>query len=231
MKVQSRSVIAIAVVLTLGFLRLGFWQLGRLHDRRALNAELASRAVAAPISPSELPTDTAAAHYRKVSIDGTYDYTNEIILTLRSRDGSPGVNIVTPVHLARIDTALLVVRGWVYSADGMTIDRERWREGPGALGAGFVETYPPSRPGYNLSPTHPNAYRWLDRRELETRFKYPLKPYYVVLTSPPSASITSAPPRLSVPPIDEGPHQSYAIQWFSFAAISIIGTTLFVRRK
>src|ERR1700675_3642607 len=141
MKLGSHSIVVIAAVLTLGFLRLGFWQLGRLHDRRALNAELASRAVAAPVSPSELPTDTAAAHYRKVSLDGTYDYTNEIILTLRSRDGSPGVNIVTPVRLAGTDTALVVVRGWVYSADGMTIGHERWREGPRAVGAGFVETY------------------------------------------------------------------------------------------
>jgi surfeit locus 1 family protein len=231
MKVGSRSVIAIAVVVTLVFLRFGFWQLGRLHERRALNAELASRAVAAPVSPSELPLDTASAHYRKVSLNGAYDYANEIILTLRSRDGSPGVNIVTPVRFAGTDTALIVVRGWVYSPDGITVDLKRWREGPRAIGAGFVETYPPSRPGFNLSPTHPNAYRWLDRRKLETRFKYPLKPYYVVLTSLPSASITSAPPRLSVPPIDEGPHESYAIQWFSFAAISIIGTTLFVRRK
>lgn len=231
MKVGSRSVIVIAVVVTLVFLRFGFWQLGRLHERRALNAELASRAVAAPVSPSELPTDTASAHYRKVSVEGTYDYANEIILTLRSRDGSPGVNIVTPVRFEETDTALIVVRGWVYSPDGVNIDHERWHEGPRAVGAGFVETYPPSRPGYNLSPSHPNAYRWLDRSELETRFKYPLKAYYVVLTSPPAASITSAPPRLSVPPIDEGPHQSYAIQWFSFAAISIIGTTLFVRRK
>src|SRR5213078_839548 len=100
MKVGSRSVIVIAVVLTLGFLRLGFWQLGRLHERRTLNAELVSRAVAAAVSPSELPADTASAHYRKISLDGSYDYAHEIILTLRSRDGSPGVNIVTPVRLA-----------------------------------------------------------------------------------------------------------------------------------
>jgi surfeit locus 1 family protein len=141
------------------------------------------------------------------------------------------VNIVTPLKLPSTDTALLVVRGWVYSPDGTTIDLTRWREGGQVNGSGFVETYPPPRSGPNLSTRHPNAYRWLDRSALEKRLNYPLKTYYVVLTAPVGDTTKNTPPRLTVPPMDEGPHRSYAIQWFSFAAISIIGTILFLRRK
>ncbi len=231
MKIGARPLAILALVIAAIFARLGFWQLGRLNDRRAFNAELASRAVAPAVPFSQVPVDTADAHYRRVSVEGDYDYGNEIVLTLRSSDGSPGVNIVTPVRPSGTDTALLVVRGWVYASDGMTVDLARWREGPSANGHGFVETFPPARAGRNSSPTHANAYRWLDRAELETRFRYPLAPFYVVLTSPPPDSGKNVPPRLSVPPMDEGPHQSYAIQWFSFAAISIIGMTLFIRRK
>jgi len=231
MKIGTRPLALLALILAAVFTRLGFWQLSRLHDRRVLNAELASRAVAPAVPISQLPVDTANAHYRRVSVDGAYDYGNEIKLTLRSNDGSPGIDIVTPVRLSRTDTALMVVRGWVYAPDGMTADLNRWRESPRAQGHGFVETFPPARSGRNSSPTHSNAYRWLDRAELEKRFHFPLEPYYVVLTSQPADSGLSAPPRLSVPPMDEGPHQSYAIQWFSFAAISIIGMTLFIRRK
>jgi surfeit locus 1 family protein len=231
MKVGTRPLVLITIIITAVFVRLGFWQIGRLRERQTLNTELASRAVAPSLPIANLPTDTANAHYRRVSIQGAYDYSNEIILTLRSRDGSPGVNIVTRVGLPMTDTALLVVRGWVYSPDGMTVDLTRWREGPQVSGGGFVETFPPPREGGNVSPTHPNAYRWLDRRELERRFHYPLKPYYVVLTSPPDDTTRTAPPRLTVPPMDEGPHRNYAIQWFSFAAISIIGMTLLLRRK
>jgi surfeit locus 1 family protein len=231
MKVGSRPLIVMAAVLAAVFMRLGFWQLGRLQDRKSVNASLASRAIAPAVPIAGLPTDTANAHYRRVSLAGTYDYANEIVLTLRSRDGSPGVNIVTPARLAGTDTAVLVVRGWVYSPNGMTVDLARWREGAQLSGHGFVETYPPPRQGSNASPTHANAYRWLDRGTLEKRFRYPLKPYYVVLTSPASDTTRDTPPRLEVPPMDEGPHKSYAIQWFSFAAISIIGTILFLRRK
>jgi surfeit locus 1 family protein len=230
MKVGSRAVVVIAAILTLIFLRLGFWQLSRLSERKHLNVELASRAADPAIPISGLPTDTANAHYRRVSLEGAYDYTNEIVLTFRSREGSPGVNIVTPLRLSGTDTALLVVRGWVYSPDGTTVDLSRWREAATLKGAGFVETYPPPRDGVNGSGMSPNAYRWLDRSALEKRLARPLKPYYVVLTSPP-IDTARTPPRLGVPPMDEGPHQSYAIQWFSFAAISIIGTILFLRRK
>ena len=39
------------------------------------------------------------------------------------------------------------------------------------------------------------------------------------------------PPRVEPRGLDEGPHKSYAIQWFSFAAISIIGLIIFLRRS
>lgn len=231
MKVGSRPLILLAVVIAAVCVRLGLWQLARLHERQSINASLARRAIAGAVPVSGLPTDTANAHYRRVSVQGEYDYANEIVLTLRSRSGSPGVNIVTPVKLPSTDTAVLVVRGWVYSPNGMTVDLTRWREPTQLNGSGFVETYPPSRKGANASPSHHNAYRWLDRADLEKRFNYPLKPYYVVLTSHSADTTSDTPPRLGVPPMDEGPHKSYAIQWFSFAAISIIGTILFLRRK
>jgi surfeit locus 1 family protein len=231
MKVGSRPLLLFALVVAAVFIRLGFWQLDRLSERRAVNAALASRAVAPSLSISQLPADTDNAHYRRVSLAGTFDYASEIVLTLRSRDGSPGVNIVTPLRNTETDTAVLVVRGWVYSPNGMAVDLTRWREGQQLNGSGFVETYPPAREGHNLSPTQSNAYRWLDRAALEKRFHYPLKGYYVVLTSPPADTTKDTPPRLHVPPMDEGPHKSYALQWFSFAAISIIGTILFLRRK
>lgn len=241
MKIAPRILVVLALVIAAVFIRLGFWQLSRLAQRRTLNTELASRAIAPAVPILQLPADTANSHYRRVKVEGTYDYANEVLLTLRSRDGSPGVNIVTPIRRPGTDTAVAVIRGWVYSPDGMSINEQRWREGPEARNDGFVETFPPPRKGRNDSPTHSNAYRWLDRAVLAKRFGYPLAPFYIVLTAPPDSGYTeqdtvtdsakNVPPRLNVPPMDEGPHQSYAIQWFSFAAISIIGMALFLRRK
>jgi surfeit locus 1 family protein len=68
----------------------------------------------------------------------------------------------------------------------------------------------------------------LNRAELLKLFPYPIANYYVVLTD--SAQSSRVPPRVEAAPLDEGPHLLYAIQWFSFAVISIVGLVIFIRR-
>lgn len=217
-------------VFAVACIRLGFWQLSRLAERKAFNAELRSRAATAPVPFDKLPSDTGAAHFRRVKLSGTYDFGHEVVITNRTRDGSPGVNILTPVRIPGRDTAVLVNRGWVYAPDGMTTDLSRWREPDSLAGDAFVENYS-SRQGAVRSASRPNAYRWVDRTALSQGIPYPIAPYYVVLIGKGRETPPNVPPRLEVPPLDEGPHLSYAIQWFSFAAISIIGMTIFMRRK
>ena len=207
---------------------LGFWQLRRLSARQSANTLLASRRLAPEVELDSLPADTSAAHFRRVGVSGAYDYANEIVLTLRGRDGSPGVNILTPVRRTGNDTAVLINRGWVYSPDGMTVDKEKWREGGTLEGNGFIETFPTKGPFDAPNPARPRSFRRLDRSALSRVFPYPIANYYVVLTD--SANSPNIPPRVEPAPLDEGPHRNYAIQWFSFAAISIIGLVIFLRR-
>lgn len=207
---------------------LGFWQLRRLSARRQANALLASRRIAPQVELDSLPRDTAAAHYRRVHLRGIYDHAQEIILTLRGRNGSPGINILTPLLRANNDTAVLVNRGWIYSPDGMTADTRPWHEADTLNGAGFVETFPTQGPFAPTNPARPRSFRRLNRAELQKLFPYPLANYYVVLTD--SAQSSNVPPRVEAAPLDEGPHKLYAIQWFSFAVISIVGLVIFLRR-
>jgi surfeit locus 1 family protein len=210
-------------------IRLGIWQLQRLSDRKHLNTELRSRAATRPVDLAALPKDTGEAHFRRVVISGTYDYDHEITLTNRSRNGSPGVNIITPLR-GMSDTAILVNRGWVYAPDGMTVDLARWRETSSMNGDGYVEFFRKGN-GTAKSATHERAYRWVDDRIVTQAFPYPVRPYLVVLIDDSTKRGENIPPRVDVPPLDEGPHKSYAIQWYSFAAISIVGTVLYLRRK
>jgi len=207
---------------------LGFWQLRRLSARQQANGLLASRRLAQEVELDSLPADTSAARFRRVRVRGAYDYANEIVLTLRGREGSPGVNLLTPVRRAGNDTAVLVNRGWVYSPDGMTVDKEKWREGVTLEGNGFVEAFPTKGPFDAPNPARPRSFRRLDRTALVRVFPYPIANYYVVLTD--SSNSPNVPPRVEPAPLDEGPHRNYAIQWFSFAAISIIGLVIFLRR-
>jgi surfeit locus 1 family protein len=207
---------------------LGFWQLRRLSARRAANALLEGRREAPEVPLDSLPSDTALAHFRRVRIRGAYDYSNQIVLTLRGREGSPGVNIFTPIRRAGTDTAVLVNRGWVYSPDGVGVDLGKWREGDTVDANGFIETFPTVGAFDALNPARPRAMRRLHRPDLIRLFPYPIANYYVVLTD--SSTSPAAPPRVEPAPLDEGPHRNYAIQWFSFATISIVGLVIFLKR-
>ncbi len=220
------SILAISFAMLCVF--LGAWQIRRLWARQKGNDFLAARRFAPAVEIDSLPRDTAAAHFRHVHLRGIYDHAQEIIYTLRGRNGSPGVNILTPLLRARKDTAVLVNRGWVYSADGTTIDTQPWQEADTLNGHGFVETFPTEGPFPEPNPARPRSFRRLDRSALAKVFPYPIANYYVVLTD--SSTSPSAPPRVEETPLDEGPHRNYAIQWFSFAAISIIGLAVFLRR-
>ncbi len=219
---------AIAICLAILFLGLGGWQVRRFQERQAHNAFLASRRYGPIVSLDSLPADTGEAHFRRVHISGSYDYAQQIVFTLRGRNGSPGVNILTPLLRNGKDTAVLVNRGWVYSPDGVTADLNPWREADAVNASGFVETFPTKGPFPRPNPARPRAFRRLDRPQLQKIFPYPIANYYVVLTD--SSSSAGAPPRVEPLPLDEGPHRAYAIQWFSFAAISIIGLLIFIRR-
>ncbi len=227
---RDLAFVTVASTLAASFIALGFWQLSRLSERRAFNDELRSRAATAPVDISGVPADTSAAHFRRVKISGIYDFSREVLLTSRTRNGSPGVYIITPLRIPGRDTAVLVNRGWVYAPDGMTVDLARWREPDSVNGDGFVEHFS-SREGEAKLPRHANAYRWMDLAAVSQAFPYPIASFFVVLIGDGTPQDPDVPPRLQVPPLDEGSHLNYAFQWFSFAAISIIGMFLFVRRK
>ena len=210
------------------FVRLGVWQLSRLHERQARNALIAAQRLDAPVAFSELPRDTAAARYRAAHVDGHYDYAHEVVLASRTHQGSPGVEILTPVRVAGSDTAVLVNRGWVYSPDGSTVDLERWREGDSAHVAGYVDAYTPDD-GVTTSAFGPRVIRRASRSEIAAKVPYPVAPYLLIVTS--DSSGREHPARREAPVLDEGSHRSYAIQWFSFAVIALGGAAAVVFRE
>jgi surfeit locus 1 family protein len=212
------------------FIRLGFWQITRLHERRARNQVVAAQQRSAPEPLAALPRDTAAAHYRPASVIGRFDYEHELLLTNRTRRGSPGVDLLTPVRLAGSDTAVLVDRGWVYSPDGSTVDRTRWREGDSARIAGYVELYTPDNGGTTLAKD-PHIVRHASRREITARLPYPVAPFLVVQVGDTGGGTAGHPARRELPVLDDGPHRSYAVQWFCFAAIALGGAAAVVRRE
>lgn len=169
--------VALSVALAALFVRLGFWQLARLEQRKAENQQ----------RRTEIRRDT---------IVGVADYSREFVIKRRSHNGSPGVHIVTPVWVAERGDTVLVNRGWVYAPDAATADLSRWRETRDSF-SGY----------WSAMPGTPTPY----------------------LVSRDSGGAT-APVRLSEPDFSNGPHLSYAIQWFCFAGIALVGAAVVFRK-
>jgi surfeit locus 1 family protein len=228
---KRRNVLAalLAIAGALLFSRLGMWQLHRLSERRARKTELAARLKAPPVRFGQLPPDSAGAHWRRAFVRGVYDFDHEIVLSGRTNDGSPGVQILTPLHPDSGGPAVLVNRGWVYSPDAATVDLGKWDEPPHATVSGYVEDFVQGGSGIVRLPSHPNAWRRLDAKELSTAFPFPIAPYYLVALDTLVQSrrmqglASTTPVRLVLPVMDDGPHLNYAIQWFTFAVVALVG--------
>jgi surfeit locus 1 family protein len=212
----------VAVGVAALFARLGVWQLHRLAERRAFNAQFEHRLAAPPAPLDSIPGDTALAKYRRVRVHGTLDYDHQFVITGRSRDGAPGVFLITPLRPDSGGRAVLVNRGWVYSPDASSVNAALWLEPERTTVEGFIEPLPARTRGGSQSASNARAWRELDYARATAELPYPIEPYTIVelATGPRPAG---APTRLALPEMDDGPHLSYAIQWFTFAAIALYG--------
>jgi surfeit locus 1 family protein len=231
----SRVTTAFAVfagVVSLGCIRLGIWQLERHNERQATNARIIARLVEAPVSILSLHPDSLV-RFKRVRVTGRYDFANEMVLTSRGRHGAPGVHVVTPLRLESSDSAVLVNRGWAYSPDGMKIDLSLFREDSNNVVVdGYLEEFS-TTPGAVSTSSVSNGIRRLDYDSISVRVPYPLSKVIVVQRSD-SGDVVAVdkghPVRADPPPLNAGPHRAYAIQWFAFALVGVIGTILVLQR-
>jgi surfeit locus 1 family protein len=215
---KNIAVVALIVVVVAAiFARLGIWQLDRRAQRRDRNAALSTRLMQ-PVVPFAELRDTIG--YRRAAVVGQPDYENEIILTGRSRQGSPGVYLMTPVRRTSSDTAVMVIRGWVYAPDAATIDQQPWREGRASF-SGYVSALPQQSASSSALPGR--KLRVLTDSGVRALLPYPVSRLYLVSQD---TGNERTPARLPPPALDDGPHLSYAIQWFFFAALTLIGATI-----
>jgi surfeit locus 1 family protein len=212
--------------------RLGFWQLDRLQQRRARNAVLIQRMQTPPLLLERAPTDTAGLIYRRARIEGRFDHDRTIVLAGRSLRGVPGAHVLTPILLGRT-TAVLVNLGWLPAADGATVNLDSLEHPPKAVITGWVLPFPRAQRPVTLTTSTDSAFQhvWftIDPEAIRRQVPYALGAIQVQ-----AAPDTAAPPypiRLAAPETDEGPHLGYAIQWFSFAAIALIGWTVLLLTK
>lgn len=224
------SVLITGVVVAVVCVRLGFWQLDRWSQRKTQNHLLEERRKLPALDlvsvADSVPWDSL--HFRRAEASGVYDFQREVVVVGRSVQGRPGVYLATPLLLSD-GRAVLVERGWVYSADARTVNPELFREAPSARVSGLLLRPGASR-GFDLKESSWPIFTASDDPLVLGR-AYPYRLLGVVLRR--GAGAEGASPQLQpvpLPQLGSGPHLSYAVQWFSFGLIALVGSlALYVR--
>jgi surfeit locus 1 family protein len=219
---------ALLLVAAAGFARLGVWQLDRLRERRAANRRTAAARAEPPAVMPPVPADGAGLVERRIVARGRYDHAHEIIIRGDVLQGVPGVRIVTPLLLGDGGPAMLVDRGFLPAPDAITVDT-RGSEEPGERTVRGIGLPVPAGPGEPIEHEGRSTWRRLDLRALRGRLPYPVLPVYIKQS--PDSALPSFPRREDLPPMDDGPHLSYAVQWFLFAGMAVAFALLVVGRR
>jgi surfeit locus 1 family protein len=175
--------------------------------------------------------------YRQVTVTGRYDNSQQIAIANQSYGNGWGVDLVTPLVIDGTNQAILVDRGWIPADAYKSNDWSQFNE-DGEVSVSGVLRRPQVKADFGgrtdapLAPGEPFRSTWnfVNIAEIDKQISYDLLPAYV--QEAPNPAWTSLPYR-SQPQIEisEGPHQGYALQWFTFATLLGVGYPFFVYRQ
>ena len=216
---------------------LGFWQLRRLEERREFNREVASRTERAPVPLESVPlgdaTDASTAEWSVVTASGTYIASEAVIVVNRSQNGAAGVMSVVPLVTDAGDI-VLVNRGFVPL--GTTVPAAP----DGRVDVVGYLRMPQVRSGVAPADTDDPANTEFQRYDVPliadsiddaSRDGAAVLPIYVQLATETPDDGDDLPDPATMPVLDEGPHLSYAVQWYFFSLCAVAGWVTVVGRE
>jgi cytochrome oxidase assembly protein ShyY1 len=220
----------LVVAAVVAMINLGFWQLRRLDERREFNEQVSTR-IGQPPEPLDdvlgADTDPDAVEWRAVEASGTYLPDEQFVVVNRSQGGVAGELVVTPFELSD-GRILLVERGFVPLAT---------ESAPAPSGnVDVVARLRPSevrRRGQLSDPAEGelSEVHRVDIDRLARQLAGPVVPMYVELVSSTPGEAGPFPAPVELPELTEGPHLSYAVQWFIFSVCVAVGWAFAVRHS
>jgi cytochrome oxidase assembly protein ShyY1 len=234
----------LVVLLVTSMILLMFWQLSRLHDKRAFKS-LAEHHQAEPAAPVQelLPPGVGVGSgrvgdvlYRNATADGTYIADRTFTVENRTdASDSPGAWVLTPLDLGG-NRAVVVNRGFIgYDVHGNIVAPAPPTGRVHVTGLMFPSQ---TRGFFGAKDPKTGVLKVLARVDLarvDAQVAEDVLPAYLqVVTSrpaePPAPKGTPALEALGPPDISEGPHLSYAVQWAIFSTIAAGGYVLLLRK-
>ncbi len=223
-------------LLIAAFIAAGFWQINRLGQRQDTNARVTER-LGTVVTLDDAVASTGGLadelDFRRVQLSGEFDTNREIFIANRSREGVAGFWMWT-VFVQDDGNELVVNRGFIDRASILQLpnDAVATRIGAerspliieGLLRLGDLD----ARLSEDRTQlTRPDAEQAKELLRVDSTLPGEI---YLQLEAQEPIRSSDVPIRLPLPDLGEGPHRSYAFQWFTFATIGVVGYGLTLRR-
>ena len=219
--------VVFVVALGIVFVNLGQWQLRRLAEREGHNAATI-RNEQAPVKPYEQVFTRPIVdddQWQLVRATGTFDAAHQLVVRNRNNGDDRGVEIVTPLKTAT--GTVLVSRGLIATAPGTAPLSTGPAPPAGEVSViGHVRRSEHGRSGA-ITPQD-GTVRLINSEAIQQSIGYPVADGYIGATEVTPAQTGDLVP-VEVPELSSGPHFWYAMQWFMFAGVGLLGIFVFIR--
>jgi surfeit locus 1 family protein len=220
-----KTIIALALVLLC--IWAADWQYTRGVDRQARNNVIEERIARSAIDLEARDAILGNNEWQSVTTYGRFDSSQQILLRNRYWEGKYGYEVLT-LFTSASGEKFWVDRGWVKAGATATTPPEvtsvpdndvsitgRFRL-DSSLPRGSFFALPASGQGLVS--------------ELNAQSQMDTEKFYIDLLSGSDPSLTPAAPA-QLPPLSDGPHKAYALQWLFFGGLIIYGRILIRRTR
>lgn len=203
------------------------WQYTRGVDRHERNNVIEERIARSPIELNARDAKLENNEWQSISTAGKFDSTQQILLRNRYSEGKYGYEVLT-LFTSNSGEKFWVDRGWVQA-------------GATATTAPVVTAVPNTEVSitgrFRLDSSLPRgSFFALPGNgeglvsELNAQSQLDTEKFYIDLLSGSDPSLSPAVPA-QLPPLSDGPHMAYALQWLFFGGLIIYGRILIRRTR
>jgi len=203
------------------------WQYTRGVDRQARNNVIEERIARSPIDLAARDAELANNEWQSVTANGRFDSSQQILLRNRYSEGKYGYEVLT-IFTSISGEKFWVDRGWVQAGATATTapvvtsvpDTE-----VSITGRFRLDSSLPRGSFFALPATGEGLVA-----ELNAQSQMDTEKFYIDLLSGSDPSLTPAAPA-QLPPLSDGPHKAYALQWLFFGGLIVYGRILIRRTR
>lgn len=203
------------------------WQYTRGVDRHARNNVIEERIAQSPIELSARDADPVNNEWQSVSVNGRFDSNQQILLRNRYSEGKYGYEVLT-LFTSNSGEKFWVDRGWVQAGATATTPPEVTKvpEVDVSITGRFRLDSSLPRGSFFALPGDGQGLV----SELNAQSQLDTEKFYIDLLSGSDPSLTPAVPA-QLPPLSDGPHMAYALQWLFFGGLIVYGRILIRRTR